>query len=302
MVTMGGLKIEEETEIEEKGKQNTRDITPVDRAFHESLILRDRWNVGKLYANNIFQGQNYRRQVRNMAHHRANKLYGIDQDIDNMKRRIENIIIQKDSLRYLPTEKEYAQIQLAKEKKKQRVRVVPDPRHQSVIILPPIYKTVPGRGSAKKSKDKSNKKQNKNKRKPLHAPKHLKTKIDETPRQRRYKREYVEHDTPLMSSASTSVISSYPDSVRTYYPSSVTTGELISIRESPFKYGSLYGKSSFKIHNDFSTTHGENKDDNKRSSYNKRFYEEKDFKATKPRYIPKNMRSSNGYNHNFLTS
>ena len=299
---MGGLKIEEEETKEEKRKERIiREITPVDRAYHESLILRDRWNVGKLYANNIFQGQNHRREVRNMAHHRANKLYGIDQEIDDMKRRIENIIIQKDSLKYLPTEKEYAQMQLAKEKKKQRVRVVPDPRHQSVIILPPIYKTVPGRG-ANKSKEKKTKKQLTNKtnkkRKPLHAPKHMKTKITETPRQRRYKKEYVEHDTPLMTSASMSVISSYPESVRTYYPSSVATGELLSIRESPFKYGSLYGKSSFKIHPD-SNSYAE--DDNKKSSYNKRFYQEKDFKSTKAKYIPKNMRSSNGYNHNFLT-
>ena len=278
-----------------RNKKNHREITPVDQAFHESLILRDPWNVSKLYANNIFEGQNFRTEVKNMAHHRANKLYGIDQEIDKMKLRIENILIQKDSLKYLPTEKEYAQMRLAKEQKKQRVRVVPDPRNQSVIILPPIYKTVSGRG--KNLKEKSNKKQqnnNKKKRKPLHAPKHTKKRIAETLRQRRFKKEYVEHDTPLMTSASTSVISSYPDSVRTYYPSSVTTGKLIATRETPFKYGSLYGKSSFDIH-------GDDKD-NKRQGYTRRFYQEKDFKSTKPRYIPKNMRSSNEYNPNFLTS
>ena len=283
----------------ENKNRGRREITPVDHAYHESLILRDQWNVGKLYANNIFEGQHFRREVKNMAHHRANELYGIDQEIDNMKRRIENMLIQKDSLKYLPTEKEYAQMRLQKERKKLRVRVIPDPRHQSVVILPPIYKTVPGRkktDTKNKQQNNTNSKAKTTKRKPLHAPKHNKTKMVETPRQRRFKKEYVEHDTPLMTSASTSVISSYPDSVRTYYPSSVTTGELLSTRETPFKYGSLYGKSSFSVHA------REESKGNKRLSYSKKFCQEKDFKATKPRYIPKDIRSTNGYKHNFLTS
>lgn len=265
-----------------KGKQKL-EIRPVDRAYYESLILHDRWNVGKLYADNMFEGQKFRKQVKNMAHHRANELYGIDQEIDEMKKRIEDILLQKDNLKYLPTEQEIKEMRQEKQRKK-RVRVIPDPRHQSVVILPPIHKTVPGR--KKKSDEKKNKKQNTKKRKPLHAPKHVKTRMLETPRQRRYKKEYVEHDTPSLASAPTSVLSNYPASVRMYYPSSSTVSiddTSALTKQTPFKYGLLYGKSSFDIHE---------KQDNKKASYSKNFYNEKDFDSTKARYISRGLRSS----------
>jgi len=267
------------------------DVTPVDRAFYESIILHDRWNVGKLYANNIFDGQNYRKQVRNMAQERANELFGMDQEIEDMKQRIEKIIIQRENLKYLPTEKEIAtNRRLENERNKRGIRVIPDPRNQSVVILPPIYKTVPGRKQKQQEPNRKPVNYNQKKKKPLHLAK------SKTTRRHRFKEEYENDTASMMASAPTSVVTSYPDSVRTYYPSKESS---TLFRDSPFKYGALYGKSSFQFNNN-----NTNSDitGTRRSNYNKDFYNEEDFKSTQAKYIPRSMRTSHEYGVNFLAS
>lgn len=273
------------------------EVTPVDRAFYESIILHDRWNVGKLYANNIFDGQNYRKEVKNMAQERANELFGVDQEIEELRKRIDTIIIQKDNLKYLPIEREITtNRRLENERNKRGIRVIPDRRNQSVIILPPIYKTIPGR--KQKANQKSVKNKGKSKKQPLHLPKNKKTFPVETPRRHRFKDEYNNDTASAMTSAPTSVVTSYPDSVRTYYPSKESSS---SFRDSPFKYGELYGKSSFQMINDNKPTSNNATTGNRRSNYNKNFYNEKDFKSTRPKYIPRSMRTSHEYGVSFLT-
>lgn len=257
---------------------------PVDRAFFESLILRDRWNVGKLYASNMFHAQRFRRKLKHMEQERACSLFGIDQDIEDMKKKIEDIIIDRNNLTYLPTQNE---MEYLNRKRRQNVQVKRDPKNSSVLVLPPIVQSSKQQNHRQqKTNKKLPKKPNgtqKKVRKPLHEPKQPRSKVFEIPRRTRYRHEYEavgrnagddEENNMTTKSSHTvpsSVLQSYPDSVRMYYPSTETS----AIGRSPFTFGSLYGDTSFK----------------KKSTY-KDFYREEDFKATTPKYISRSIRAN----------
>ena len=65
------------------------EVSPVQRAFYESFILRHRWSASRLYALNMAASHDFRQEVRHLNYERKLKLKKMDED---MKKTVQRMI------------------------------------------------------------------------------------------------------------------------------------------------------------------------------------------------------------------
>lgn len=134
--------------------------TPVERAYYESLIFRDRWNVGRLYASNMYESQNYTKKIKHLARERKINLYQMDCQMEDMRRKWIDFEIEKENGKYLEPHLTAQKVHTSKK------QVVPDERKPSVIVPPPLYAT-----NNKSEKSQSEKQTKSKQRTSLYLPK-----------------------------------------------------------------------------------------------------------------------------------
>ena len=119
-----------------------KEKTPVDHAFYESLVMRDRWNVGRLYAANTYDSQAFEKQVKYLARERRTNLLNIERNIDSIRNTVNSYLYQKEALQQLEKKR-----QLDRKKKSTNFKT------QSSVTLPPVNKNKPrGKSKALKAK------------------------------------------------------------------------------------------------------------------------------------------------------
>ena len=109
-----------------------KERTPVDHAFYESLVMRDRWNVGRLYAANTYESQAFEKQVKYLARERRTNLLNIERNIDSIRNTANSYLNQKEALQ-----------QPEKMRQMYRKEKSTNFKTQSSFTLPPVNKNKP---------------------------------------------------------------------------------------------------------------------------------------------------------------
>lgn len=119
-----------------------KERTPVDHAFYESLVMRDRWNVGRLYAVNTYESQAFEKQVKYLARERKTNLLHIERNIDSIRNIANSYLYQKEALQ-----------QQGRKQQMDRKAKSTNLKTQSSVSLPPVNENKPkGKSKGLKAK------------------------------------------------------------------------------------------------------------------------------------------------------
>lgn len=80
--------------------------TPVDRAFYESFIMRDRWKVTRLYAQNMSASVKFKKEVKHLGFQRKSSLMKLDNEIEKTRRQLGQFHLEQDQVLHQAKEKE----------------------------------------------------------------------------------------------------------------------------------------------------------------------------------------------------